>query len=115
MNQLLAVFGCGVALLGCTSVESASINSADFATSGDAIAVIQASALGLTFLANTIEAVPSDLDVVVNRLLITEAKAMGASRIELKSASTTARQGIYRLPALIVGVPSSTAVGIAIK
>jgi len=115
MKSLLAAAGAVWALAGCTSVESVSVNGSDIAANGEAVAVIQASSLGLTFLLNTFEAVPSDLDTVVNKLLISEAKAMGASKVDLKSASTTPRHGIYSLPALLVGVPSSTAVGIAVK
>jgi hypothetical protein len=40
---------------------------------------------------------------------------MGAKKVELKSASTTPKNGIYGLPAILVGVPGSSAVGVAIK
>ncbi len=103
-------------LLACTSVESAIVSSSEVQTrNGDAIAVIQANALGLTALFHIVDIVQSDLDTVVNKLLISEAKAMGATRVDLVGASTTPRHGIYALTGSIIGVTSSTAVGVAVK
>jgi hypothetical protein len=102
-------------LLACTSVESAIVSSAELQTDGDAIAVIQANALGLTALFHIVDIVQSDLDTVVNKLLISEAKAMGASKVDLVGAHTTPRHGIYALAGTIIGVTSSGAVGVAIK
>ena len=106
-------------LIACTSVESAVVSSAELSTRGDAIAVIQTNALGLTALFHIIDIVQSDLDTVVNRLLVSEAKAMGASRVELTSARTTPRHGLYALtgvfPFVVIGITESQAVGVAIK
>jgi hypothetical protein len=102
-------------LVACTSVESAVVSSAELQTQGDAIAVVQANALGLTAIFHIIDIVQSDLDTVVNKLLISEAKAMGASRVQLVGAHTTPRHGIYALTGSIIGVTSSGAVGVAIK
>ncbi len=102
-------------LVACTSVESAVVSGAELATEGEAVAVVQANALGLTAIFHIVDIVQSDLDTVVNKLLIAEAKAMGASRVDLKGAHTTPRHGIYALTGFIIGVTSSSAVGVAVK
>jgi ABC-type microcin C transport system permease subunit YejE len=106
-------------LLACTSVESAVVSSAELQTEGDAIAVVQANALGLTALFHVVDIVQSDLDVVVNKLLVAEAKAMGASKIEVMSAHTTPRHGLYALtgafPFVLIGITESNGTAIAIK
>jgi hypothetical protein len=107
-------------LIACTSVESAVVSGAELQAEGDnAVAVIQANALGLTALFHIIDIVQSDLDTVVNRLLISEAKAMGASKVDLVNARTTPRHGLYALsgmfPLVLIGVTESQATGVAIK
>ncbi|SEU25251.1 hypothetical protein [Stigmatella erecta] len=103
-------------LVACTSVESAVVSGTEFsATGGEAIAVVQAKALGLTAIFHIVDLVQSDLDTVVNKLLVAEAKAMGASKVDLKSAGTTPRHGIFALAGTIIGVTSSSAVGVAVK
>jgi hypothetical protein len=77
--------------------------------------VVQANALGLTAIFHIVDLVQSDLDTVVNKLLVAEAKAMGASKVDLKGAGTTPRHGLYALAGGIIGVTSSTAMGIAVK
>lgn len=102
-------------LVGCTSVESAVVSGSEIAANGEAVAVVQANALGLTAIFHIIDIVQSDLDTVVNKLLIAEAKAMGASKVDLKSAGTTPRHGIYALFGTIIGITSSNATGVAVK
>lgn len=101
---------------GCSSVEVARVKEGTLASSaGEPVAVIQASSVGFTLFFHLVDVVTSDLDDVVNRLLLAEAKAMGANKVELKSARTTPRGGIYALSGLIFGFPCSEAVGIAVK
>src|SRR4051812_3211039 len=95
MKKSLLAVACAVALAGCTSVETATVSGTEIAANGEAVAVVQASSIGLTLLFNLVDLVQSDLDVVVNRLLVAEAKAMGASKVDLKDASTTPRHGIF--------------------
>ncbi len=112
-NTLLAAF---LAFAGCTSVESATVSSSEVvANGGEAIAVIQASAIGLTAIFHIVDIVVADLDVSVNKVLISEAKAMGATKVDLKSASATPKHGIFALWGTLIGFPTSTAVGIAVK
>ncbi len=103
-------------LVACTSVESAVVSGAEIAASGgEAVAVVQANALGLTAIFHIVDLVQSDLDTVVNKLLVAEAKAMGASKLDLKGAGTTPRHGLYALFGGIIGVTQSSAMGIAVK
>lgn len=106
-------------LIACTSVETAVVSSAEVQSQGDAVAVVQANALGLTAIFHVIDIVQSDLDTVVNRLLVAEAKAMGASKVHIVSARTTPRHGLYALtgafPFIIAGITESQATGVAIK
>lgn len=112
-KTLLAV---ALAVAGCTSVESATVSSSEIVTNGgEAIAVIQASAIGLTAIFHIVDIVVADLDVSVNKVLIAEAKSMGATKVNLLSATTTPKHGIFAIYGTIIGFPGSTAVGIAVK
>lgn len=103
------------ACLSCSSVEVAVVSSNDIASSGQARAVIQTSAVGVTLMFHMVDVVPCDLDTVVNKLLVAEAKAMGASKVELKAASTTPRHGVFALTGGLIGFPISSATGVAVK
>lgn len=105
----------GLSLASCTSIEEATVSNSEIAAKGEAIAVIQASSIGFTALLNNVVIVDSSLDQVVNKLLVAEAKAMGANKVELLHATTSPGHGIFALPSLIIGFPSSQATGIAIK
>jgi uncharacterized protein YceK len=101
---------------GCSSVESATVASNEVtATGGEAVAIIQATSLGWTLIFHIVDIVTSDLDQVVNKLLVGEAKAMGASKVDLKGASTTPRHGIFALFGGLTSFTSSTATGVAVK
>lgn len=114
-KALLAVL-CATSLVACTSVETATVSASEVATSGgDAVAVIQGTSIGLTAIFHIIDIVQSDLDTAVNKLLIAEAKAMGANRVDIKYAFTTPRHGIFALTGLIIGFPIATATGVAVK
>ena len=103
-------------LIACTSVETATVSASEVATNGgEAVAVIQGTALGITAIFHIVEIVQSDLDTAVNKLVIAEAKAMGASRVDLKIAATQPRHGIFALTGGIIGFPVSMAVGVAVK
>lgn len=116
MKKLLLSAVAAMSLVGCTSVESAVVSGQEVtAQGGDAVAVVQANALGLTAIFHIIDLVASDLDTVVNKLLVAEAKAMGATKVDVKTAHTTPRHGIYALAGGIIGITSSSAVGVAVK
>ena len=116
MKKVILCAVAAMSLVACTSVESAVVSGAEVtATGGEAVAVVQVDALGLTAIFHIVDLVQSDLDTVVNKLLVAEAKAMGANKVDLKSASTTPRHGIYALGGFIIGFPMSSAVGVAVK
>jgi hypothetical protein len=119
-KDFIAVVAAG-SLTACTSVETATVSSTELATSGgDAIAVVQGSAIGFTLLFHVVDLVQADLDTVVNRLIINEAKAMGASRVSLNYAWTTPQNGVFAvfgwpLGLNIIGFPMAYAQGVAVK
>ncbi len=106
-------------LVACTSVETAVVSGNEVtAAGGEPIAVVQGTALGLTAIFHVVNLVESDLDTVVNRLLVAEAKAMGGNRVQVISASTTPRHGIFALLTsfpFIIGFTESQATGVAVK
>ncbi len=103
-------------LVACTSVETAVVSANELtAQGGEPVAVVQGTSIGFTLIFHLIDIVQSDLDTAVNKLLIAEAKAMGASRVDLKTANTTPRHGIFALAGGIIGFPISQATGIAVK
>jgi hypothetical protein len=112
-NVLVALFA--VSALACTSVESAVVSSNEIAADGSPVAVVQANAIGITAIFHMVDLVQSDLDTVINKLLVAEAKAMGASKVDLLGAATTPRHGIYALFGGIIGFPMSSATGVAVK
>ncbi len=119
MKKALLTLVCAASLVGCTSVETATVSGSEVAANGKAIAVVQANSIGITLLFHLVDLVQSDLDVVVNRLLVAEAKAMGATKIDLKSASTTPRHGVFALVGIpginLIGIPTATAIGVAVE
>ena len=109
-----------VAASGCTSVESAIVASNEVtANGGEAVAVIQVTSMGWTLLFHIVEIVTSDLEQVINKLLVGEAKAMGASKVDLKSANTTPRHGVFAVFGYqglnLTGPTFSSAMGVAVK
>jgi hypothetical protein len=110
----LAAVSCG--LFACTSVETATVSGAEVvANGGEAVAVAQAESIGITAIFHIVDIVASDLDQVVNKLLVSEAKAMGGSKVDLKGAHTTPRHGIFALAGGIIGITGSGAMGIVVK
>ena len=114
-KALIAAFAAS-SLLACTSVETATVSASEVVTNGgEAVAVVQGTSVGITLIFHIVEIVQSDLDTAVNKLVIAEAKAMGASRVDLKSAMTTPRHGIFALGGGIIGFPMAMSTGIAVK
>lgn len=108
---VIAAFG----MSACTSVEHATVSGNEIAANGEAVAVIQATAIGLTAIFHMVDIVTADLDVVVNKLLVAEAKAMGANKVDLKGAGTTPRGGIFALFGGIIGPTMAQGMGVAVK
>jgi hypothetical protein len=120
MKKALVAALAASSLAACTSVETTTVSSNEVtalggAHPGEAIAVIQGTSIGFSLFWYVVDIVQSDLDTAVNKLLVTEAKAMGASKVDLKHAWTTPRSGIFGITGLIIGLPVAQASGIAIK
>lgn len=116
MKKAFVAILAATSLVACTSVETATVSASEVATTGgEAVAVVQGTALGLTAIFHIVEIIQSDLDTAVNKLVIAEAKAMGASRVQLLSGFTTPRHGIFALTGGIIGFPISMSSGIAVK
>ena len=115
MKKVAVSLLAAASLVGCTSVESATVSGNEIAANGEAVAVVQANAIGLSAIFHIVDIVQADLDTVVNKLLVSEAKAMGASKVDLLSASTTPRGGIFALAGFIIGFPGAQASGVAVK
>lgn len=104
----------------CTSVESTTVPGNEISANGEAVAVVQGTALGFTALFNLVNFVQADLDTVVNKLLISEAKAMGGSKVELMTVATTPRHGVFAVFGLpfiinIINFPIAHATGVVLR
>ena len=116
MKKAFLMMSLAVAATGCTSVESATVASNEVVgVGGEAVGIVQANSIGITALFHIVDIITSDLDQVVNKMLVTEAKQMGANKIDVKYAATTPRHGIFALAGTIIGVTTSGAMGVAIK
>ncbi|MCP4499844.1 MAG: hypothetical protein GY822_07770 [Deltaproteobacteria bacterium] len=73
-----------ISALACTSVESAKVDPATIAANGEAVAVVQATTLGLCLIFHFVPIVESNLDTVINKVLVAEAKALGGNKVDLK-------------------------------
>lgn len=108
---------------GCVSVESATVGGNEVVgNGGEAVAVLQVNTIGLSAIFNLISIVQSDIDQVVNRVLVAEAKQMGATKIDIKSVHTTPRHGIFTVLTSAQGIipfilsfTGSEAVAVAVK
>lgn len=112
--SLIAAFSICVAT-GCSSVESAKVDGSTIASHGEAVAVIQATNLGFYLFFNLIPIFESNLDTVVNKLLVTEAKALGANKVELSIAAEVPKSGIFALMNPVAAPMPAYASGVAVK
>ena len=116
MKKSLLALALSATLAGCTSIESATINSSEIVSAGgEPIAVIQASTMGFTLFLHFVTIVNGDLDTCITKVLVAEAKALGASKVDLRDVSTSPTHGVWSLMGLLVGFPASTVSGIAVK
>ena len=103
----------------CTSVESATVPSNEIAADGTPLAVVQGTSVGFSILFNLVNFVQSDLDTVVNKLLVSEAKAMGGTKVQLLDAQTTPRHGIFAVFGVtglnIINFPIAQARGVVLR
>ena len=83
-------------LVACSSIESTKVDGSTIASNGEAVAVVQATNLGLTLIFNFVTIFESTLDTSVNKLLVTEAKALGGNKVELLMAMEYPKGGLFQ-------------------
>ena len=83
-------------LFACSSIESTKVDGSTIASNGEAVAVVQATNIGLTLVFNFVTIFESTLDTSVNKLLVTEAKALGGNKVELMYAMEQPKGGIFQ-------------------
>ena len=111
-----AIAALSITALACTSVDSAKVDASTIASNGEAVAVVQAVSLGLCLIFHFVPIASNDLDTVINKVLITEAKALGGSKVELLAAGTQPTGSIlFQLTHNWIGFDPAMAVGIAVK
>jgi hypothetical protein len=103
----------------CSSIESTKVDGSTIASNGEAVAVVQATNLGLTLIFNFVTIFESTLDTSVNKLLVTEAKALGGNRIQLLYAWEYPKGGLFQwfgYPGLnIISLSPTIAAGVAVR
>lgn len=123
MKKFLAALVASVALMGigCQSVESAKVDPATIASNGEAVALVQCTALGFSAIFHFVTITEASMDTVVNKMMVAEAKALGGNKVQLLSAMELPTHGLlFRLPgglfSYFAGVPPmAQAAGIAVK
>jgi hypothetical protein len=112
-----------LATTACQSVETTKVDSTTIASQGEAVAVVQCTALGLTAIFHFVTITEASLDTVINKMLVAEAKALGGNKVQLLSAHETPKGGLlFKLFGGIIGIglptgmgPQASATGIAVK
>ena len=118
MKNFLAAIVASVALMttACQSVESTKVDPATIASNGEAVAVVQCVAFGLTAIFHFVTITEASLDTVINKMLVAEAKALGGNKVQLLAAMETPKGGLlFKLAGGILMLPPAAAVGIAVK
>ncbi|MFH1809651.1 MAG: hypothetical protein ABIJ09_12970 [Pseudomonadota bacterium] len=105
-----------MALFACNTVHSANVEAGDVVANGTPVAVVNANSVGLTLILHIIPIIDGgNLDTVVNKTLVAEAKAAGGNRVQIVDAMSMPRSGIFMLTGSVVGFPLAFASGIAVK
>lgn len=118
MKNFVAAIVASVALMtsACQSVESTKVDPATIASTGEAVAVVQCVALGLTAIFHFVTITEASLDTVINKMLVAEAKALGGNKVQLLAAMEQPKGGLlFKLMGGILFTPPAAAVGIAVK
>src|SRR3712207_4615201 len=74
MKKFLAAVVASIALMGvgCQSVESAKVDPATIASNGEAVAIVQCTALGFSALFHFVTITEASIDTVVNKMMVAE-------------------------------------------
>ncbi|HEY1098423.1 MAG TPA: hypothetical protein VGF99_05830 [Myxococcota bacterium] len=114
---LAAVAALALAGTACQSVESTKVDATTISTSnGEAVAVVQCTALGLTAIFHLVTITEASLDTVINKMLVAETKALGGNKVQLLSAGETPKGGLlFKLAGGILSIPGAQATGISVR
>jgi hypothetical protein len=105
-----------LATTACQSVETTKVDATTIASQGEAVAVVQCTALGLTAIFHFVTITEASLDTVINKMLVAEAKALGGNKVQLLSVYETPKGGLlFKLMGGMLDIPSATSSGIAVK
>ena len=118
MKKLLAALVASLALMttACQSVESAKVDPSTIASNGEAVAIVQCTAIGLTAIFHFVTITEASLDTVVNKMMVAEAKALCGNKVQLLHAFEMPKHGlIFALMGGIISLPPAMAGGIAVK
>jgi hypothetical protein len=99
----------------CTSIESGVLSDENFVTDkGAPQGIIQVTQVGFSVFFGLVDVVSTDIDGTT-RVLIAEAKAKDATKVEIKTAHTTPRHGVFRVLCALVCFPTTEVTGVAVK
>jgi hypothetical protein len=105
-----------LATTACQSVETTKVDATTIASQGEAVAVVQCTALGLTAIFHFVTITEASLDTVINKMLVAEAKALGGNKVQLLSVYETPKGGLlFKLMGGILDIPAAMSSGIAVK
>lgn len=121
MKSLVAAAVALACVVGCQSVESAKVDPATIVSNGEAVAIVQCTALGFSALFHFVTITEASIDTVVNKMMIAEAKALGGNKVQLFVAAELPTHGLlFRLSGGLFSYgagapPMAFASGIAVK
>jgi hypothetical protein len=116
MKKLAAALLAAFALTSaCVSVESSKVEPSTIASNGEAVAIVQSTAVGLSLILHFVMITEASIDTVVNKSLVVEAKGLGGSKLQILNANETPKKGIFCLTGSIVGFPLAMASAIVVK
>jgi len=102
-------------LAACTSIETGALSGNDFvSTAGSPVGVIDVTQVGFSVFFGLVDVVSTDIDSTT-KVLVAEAKAMDGNKVEIKSAHTSPRHGVFKLLCALVCFPHTEVVGVAVK
>lgn len=122
MKRMLAIVSVCAVLTGCVSVEHATVSDREVVTAtGRPLKIVQVDVIGFSLFMHMVPLWSADLETVVNKHLVGEAKHMGGTRVEIKELSVTPTGGIHGLVQCLFPIPlilctrTAHAVGIVIE
>src|SRR5450432_2417187 len=114
MNRFKGALAVFAMALGCTSIETGTLSGNEvLAAGGEPVAIVQVTTVGFSLFFGLVDVVTTDIEQTT-KVLINEAKAMGGSRVEIKSAHSSPRHGVFKLLCAVACFPITEVVGVSI-